>query len=433
MKSRMLATISLAGGMLCGSLGAIATGSVASAADDARTAPRFAEKAGAALAKRKGATAVRFAEQAVALAPRDAVYRALLGRAYLAAGRFGSAAQALTDTLALDPADGRSALNLALAQIATGDWFAARGTLTAHAERIVPADHGLALALAGDPSGGMAMLAEAARDPAATATVRQNLALVLALNGRWVEARAVAAVDVAPDQVDRRLGEWAEFARPGTAAQQVAALLGVTPVADRGQPLQLALAPEPSTPVAAVAWKEAMPAAPSSLALVAPPGTVPPAPSSAAVTGPTGIGPVLVEPSASPAIATGVHFAPYRAIVQALPAVPVRLAAPRAAPAPPVTGSYFVQLGAYPDVASARDGWHRVRRGNARLTNLSPQGVQATVRGVRYYRLSVGGFTRNEALQLCRDLRNRSTRCFVRNHVGERLASWARPIRMASR
>ncbi len=417
MKSRMLATISLAGGMLCGSLGAIATGSVAVAADDARTAPRFAAKAGAAMAKRRGASAVRFAEQAVALAPRDAAYRALLGRAYLAAGRFGSAAQALTDTLALDPADGRSALNLALAQIATGDWFAARGTLTAHAERIVPADHGLALALAGDPSGGLAMLADAARDPAATATVRQNLALVLALNGRWVESRAVAAVDMAPDQVDQRLGEWAVFARPGTAAQQVAALLGVTPIADRGQPLQLALAREPLAPMAAV---------------VASAGTVAPAPSSAAVAAPVEIGAAVAEPSASPAKATDVQFAPHRAIVQPLPTIAVQAAGLRATSAPPVEGSYFVQLGAYPDATSARDGWQRVRRANARLAGLAPQGVQATVRGTRYYRLSVGGFTRDEALRLCRDLRNRSTRCFVRNHVGERLASWAAPIRMAS-
>ena len=152
------------------------------------------------------------------------------------------------------------------------EWVAARETLTAHAARMTDGDRGLALALAGDPAGGIALLSNAARDPAATATMRQNLALALALDGRWVEARTVASVDMSPEQVDARLVEWAGFARPQSAAQQVAALLGVTPAIDRGQPVQLALAaPGDAAPVAQVAVEAVdVPSAPEPAPAVAP-------------------------------------------------------------------------------------------------------------------------------------------------------------------
>ncbi|MEP9400939.1 SPOR domain-containing protein [Sphingomonas sp. VNH70] len=414
MNRRLLLPIGVAAAMLGGALGLVATGTgaVAVESDDAA---RYADRAAAALAKRNGAVAVRFAEQAVALAPQDAVRRALLGRAYLAAGRFASAVQAFSDVLAIDPADGRSALNLALAQTATGDWVGARGTLTAHAERIGAADRGLALALAGDPAGGIALLAQAARDPAATATVRQNLALALALDGRWVEARSVASIDMSGDQVDRRLGEWAQFARPANAAQQVATLLGVTPVADRGQPVQLALAPPPAVPARAAVAAVAPLAAPAAVAT-----------------------PVAVAATDTPQPA--IRFAPRQEIVQALPAqyaqaAPVRTAARAAPPEPrtPATSSYYVQLGAYANVAVARDAWTRLSRRSPALGRMQPQGIHASIGGNRFYRLSVGGLARADAAGLCRDLRAQRARCFVRARAGEQLAQWARPAQYARR
>ncbi|MFX6040683.1 hypothetical protein ABTE96_22175, partial [Acinetobacter baumannii] len=81
------------------------------------------------------------------------------------------------------PDDGRAALSLALAQIATGNWEGARATITAHANHIAPADRGLAIALAGDPAGAVDILTAAARAPEADAKTRQNLALALALAG----------------------------------------------------------------------------------------------------------------------------------------------------------------------------------------------------------------------------------------------------------
>jgi Flp pilus assembly protein TadD len=423
MNTRMLVSIGLATAMLGGSLAMVATGSVAVASSETSQALKFATRATAALTKRKPMLAVQFAEQAVVLESQNASYRALLGRAYLAAGRFASATQAFTDVLALDPADGRAALNLALAQTATGEWVAARQTLEAHAARIAPGDRGLALALAGDPASGMALLAEAARDPAATATVRQNLALVLALNGRWVEARAVASVDMSPALVDQRLVEWAAFARPDHAAQQVASLLGVTPAEDRGQPVQLAL-------------NAANPVLPVALASSDPAPVVDPVADGPAV-------PVAVEMAAVSVPRPAISFAPRREIVQALPAQYARAATVRPTTArremagvtspAPTRGSYFVQIGAYENAGVARAAWQRVSRRVPQLAALSPRGMRASVGGNDFYRLSVGGFARADAASLCSKLHAQGNRCFVRLHAGERLAAWARGTQMAAR
>lgn len=427
MKSHLLASIGLAAVMLGGSLALVGSGTVAVASAEQGAASKFADKAARALTKRQAPQAVTFAEQAVALSPRDATYRALLGRTYLQAGRFASAVQAFSDVLALDPTDGRAALNLALAQTATGEWVAARETLVAHAARIAPADRGLALALAGDPAGGIALLSEAARDPAATATIRQNLALALALDGRWVEARTVASVDMSPTQVDQRLLEWASFARPQFAAQQVAALLGVSPAEDRGQPVQLALVDVPEAAPVATAQAVTEPDAPVTMAAIDPAPVVD-LPDT----------PVEVAAVARPAIT----FAPRREIVQALPesyartvraraAAPIRLAAsPVRAPA---TGNYYVQLGAFDNAAVARTSWRRMTGNVPGLAALAPQGMQATVKGASFYRLSVGGLARGDAAALCGRIRARGDRCFVRTHAGEQLAGWAPPERLAAR
>ena len=91
---------------------------------------------------------------------------------------------------------GKAALNLALAQIAQGQWDVARTTLAEHAEAIPARDRGLALALAGDPNGGVALLIAAARTPDADARTRQNLALALALSGRAAVARRATQMTI---------------------------------------------------------------------------------------------------------------------------------------------------------------------------------------------------------------------------------------------
>ena len=96
----------------------------ATAGASAKKAASEAKDARKAIAKRKAGEAVQHAEAAVANDPANAEYRALLGQAYLLAGRFTSASQALADALTLNPQDGRVALNLALI-VASGAALAA--------------------------------------------------------------------------------------------------------------------------------------------------------------------------------------------------------------------------------------------------------------------------------------------------------------------
>ncbi|MCC2976418.1 SPOR domain-containing protein [Sphingomonas sp. PL-96] len=382
---------------------------VASSVDPERTQTRIdtlTDKAEVAIAEHRGKAAVRYAEQAVALAPADPRYRALLGHAYLQAGRFRSAAQAAGDALALNPRDPRAALDLALAQTALGDWTAARATLATYAEILKPADRGLALALAGDPVGGAVLIGQEARGAAASATARQNLALALALAGHWPDARAVAAVDLAPDEVERRMAQWLQFVRPTTSSEQVASLLGTKAVADAGQPVALALV----QPAVSVAVAEAHVEVP-----------VPPA----------------AEP-AEPAVG-GVRFAARQEIVQPIAArVVVREAAPRAEPrgvrvaASVTAGRYYVQLGAHESAAAAQGAWNSARHRHHDLASLTPYAGETRARGGSFYRLSVGGFARPEAMALCARLRSEGGSCFVREQAGERVADWAAPKRQVA-
>ncbi|MGC6401682.1 tetratricopeptide repeat protein [Sphingomonas sp. FW199] len=420
----------------------IATASSVALSPDAKKAVRIAANAERALLARKHGAAIAQAEHAVALVPDNAAYRSLLARAYLAAGRFDSAAQAFSDALVLDPANGRSALNLALAQTALGQWAEARDTLKTYEAQIGATDRGLALALAGDPDGGVAVLAVAAREPTADAVTRQNFALVLALSGRWREAQAVAAVDLAPAEVEKRLIEWAAFARPATASDQVAALLGVVPIEDPGQPVHLALNAAPSV---ADATAETPPPAPEAPAVETPAPAAEPA---AVVAEP----PVAVAPVADLSMTQGVgpsiSFAPRAEIVQPLPVRTVAAKRPsfmrmdRPAPvagkakpyAAPARGEFFVQLGAFENDAVAKDSWNRLTRRIGALKGMTPSGMTATVNGVSYYRLSIGGFARPDADRLCRDVKRSGGTCFVRSGAGDKLATWFRSgVRAASK
>jgi hypothetical protein len=59
--------------------------------------------------------------------------------------------------------------------------------------------------------------------------------------------------------------------------------------------------------------------------------------------------------------------------------------------------------------------------------------MSASVGSANYYRLSVGGYSRGEAVSLCATVRAKGGRCFVRTALGEQTASWARGPMMASR
>lgn len=410
----------------------------------AKLAAAEAAKAYRALAARKPLVAIGFAEAAVRAAPQDAGYRGLLAQAYLQSGRFQSARDAFADTLSLWPNDARSALSLALVQTASGDWAAARKTLDDHADIIPVVDRGLALALAGDPATAVELLNSAAREPGADAKARQNLALALALAGRWEEARTVAALDVAPDELDRRMTEWASFAHPTNASDQVASLLGVSPIADPGLPVALAL--NARVPAAETASVDAfMPGQVPNAAVEQAPTQVAAAEPVVAV---AAAEPAPVQAEAAPAPAfSSVVFAERREVVQALPtvsstptkAVATTMRRPQVAAiaksaAPVARGDFYVQLGAYENAGVARDGWMRATRKFARFAGQTPLGTEFKAASGTYYRLSVGGFARNDAVSMCAAYRAHGGTCFVRQQAGDKMAQWVQaPRQLASR
>lgn len=448
MKSRAIATLGASALVLTSGLVGVAlmTGTTAFAGGPSESAKAQAAAADAAQARKalgegKAVNAVGFAEAAVQAAPQNQSYRALLGQSYLLAGRFASARDAFGDALALSPNDGRSALSFALAQIANGDWTGARQTLDSHAETIAVADRGLAIALAGDPASAVELLTPAAHAPGADAKTRQNLALSLALAGRWQEARSIAAVDLAPNELDKRMVDWAIFARPAGAADQVASLLKVIPVQDGGQPVALALNARVAAQPVAVAKAE-------------------PAP----VETPVDVAAASVTEAPRPSIV----FGPRQEVVQALPAAPVkpvRMAAkpavakpvvvtklaakpakvmavaatvPAAPVATPAKGKFFLQLGAFESAGVAQDGWKRAVRRFPAFAGQTPSGMTFKTAAGNFYRLSVGGFARADAVSLCQSYRSHGGMCFVREGAGDQNASWvatakSAPKQLASR
>lgn len=389
-------------------------------------AAKSAAKATTALADGNAKAAVEAAENAVSYQPRDPQYRLLLGQAYLSAGRFAAAETSFSDVLTLLPDNARAALNLALAEIALGKRDAARATLTDYADRLSPSDFGLASALAGDVQGGVRILESAIRGGSTDAKTRQNLALSYAMAGNWAAARAMAMQDLAPEDVNNRIGQWASFVQSQTSFDQVASLLGVKPVSDAGQPVNLAL--------------NAVPAETTATAMAAPPADV-------------AMAPVTVSAPIAPTAAfetAAVMPAPIPA-AQVFPQAPKQVIVPASRPAAQFStartqrsveaGKFVVQLGAYQNAAVSKDAWKRLapRYG---LNNFDPANATARVRGANFVRLSVGGFvSRSEAAGVCVRIRNNGGSCFVRGLLNDAPAYWvgrgmpksARPTRLASR
>lgn len=217
------------------------------AANPAPRADVSATQAQAALAEGRVDRGIRLAEQAVQADPRNAAYRAMLGKAYLDAGRFGSAETSFSDAMALGDNSPRTALSLALSLTAQARYGEAAALLNDWEGQIATADLGLALALSGQPERGIHLMGNAIRGGDNTVKMRQNLAYAYAVAGRWREARLMAAQDVPADQVGARMAQWAEMASPDAYQVRIARLLGVPAgVRDMGQPTALALNNSPA-------------------------------------------------------------------------------------------------------------------------------------------------------------------------------------------
>ncbi len=389
------------------------------------------------LEKGDAANAVDYAERAVANTSNDAGFRALLGNAYFAAGRFASAEAAYRDSLTLLPTQSQVALKLVLVTIAQGKTGEAMSLLDQARAMLDPADYGLALALAGDPNGAVAALDAAARQVGADARVRQNLALAHALAGDWTAAREIAAQDVPADQVDARIQQWASFAKPTRASDQVASMVGVTPAAvDPGQPVRLALNAAKDSPRyaengAVPAVTNLAPAAPAAQeAVVAPVEEVAPV-AVAQAPAPLESAPILAAPApVAIAAALPVYVPAVEAVVEApapVEAAPVEAApavAPKAKPAfrraafalgPVAAGRSVVQLGAFSSRANVAAAWNRFAAQYPALQGRAPTTAKVSVGGKTVYRLSVSGFEGGrDANGFCASIKRSGGTCFVR-------------------
>jgi len=400
-------------------------------AGESRATAALADRTRRILAQRDGEGATALAERLVAAEPHNAAYRQLLGQSYLQAGRFASARQAFADALQLDPNDGRSALNLALAMIAGGDGAGARTLLDAHAASIPAADRGLALALGGASGEAVHILTAAAREQGATAKTRQNLALALALSGQWDMARMAASADMAPADVEARMQQWADFVRVGNPAEQVAALLGVRPAVDTGQPITLAINAAPSAVVVADMARALPQSEPAAAPAMAESAAPPPAPVFAAS---KPVVQALVEPLQPAAAPMATGPAPSLTQFAAAPvSAPALLRRAEARQPRRAHGDWNVQIGAFGQEANAQKAWAQLTRQLAGLAEHVPlSGVVHRPEGT-LHRLSIGGLSRAEADALCGRYRGEGGACFVRQQADDRMARWARPgIGMAS-
>jgi Flp pilus assembly protein TadD len=431
-------------------IGAIAVATLGACAGSAHLARAEAHDQGnAALSKRGVEKDVQAAERAVARTPQNPSLRATLGLAYLQVGRFASATTAFDDAMRLGDNSPRTALSLALAKVGAGHGREAVAILDDWRDTIPASDLGLALALAGETTRGVAILTDALRAGQSTPKLRQNLAYAYALDGRWREARTMMEQDIPADQVDRRISEWAMQGRPEDAQKRVASLLGAPIRSDPGLPQALALGnsdtveqlaaeatavqPQPvqqsavareelpaagetavATPVAApsVAVVSAASQVPVETApvYVAPAAPIAPAPEAVAVVQPAETGSFA---SAFVASTTPAPAQESRAQVSAPRTVRVTL--PAAKPVNFRNGSHLVQLGSFSSPEGARRGWGVLASRNPRLREYRMVITPAVVNGKNFWRVAAAGFDAGTAWSMCSTVRNRGGACFAYN------------------
>ena len=159
--------------------------------------------------------------------PSDVGLQARIGKMLLAVNRPGEAAAVLERGVATGKADWKTYSALGSAYDAQGQYDNARQQY-ARALNMQPGalsvqnNLGMSYALQGNLPQAEKILRAALAQPgsAGEPRVRQNLALVIGLSGRFDEARKIASADLPPDQVDANLAFLQEMLnKPNTWAQ----------------------------------------------------------------------------------------------------------------------------------------------------------------------------------------------------------------------
>lgn len=417
---------SIKGGVSAPKIGLIMTTALASVAlsgcstNAAAPAETSFAKAQTALEKGQVNKAITYAEAAVLAEPRNSSFRAMLGAAYLEAGRFNSASTSFNDALELGNEDPRTVLSYALAKTAQGDHAAALSMLNEWQGAINPADLGLAIALAGQPERGVHILTNTLRGGQNTAKVRQNLAYTYALAGNWRAARVMAAEDVPASELDARISDWAANAKPEDYQVRVAGLLNVSPTSDGGQPTYLALSNFPSQQmmVAEAANQApvevaAVPSEAEALAFGTNPQQAVPQVAVAEMTAP----PAKANPAAKPAMRyvsnAVIQNIPAKAASKPAPARVVKAASQRRmAVATGKAATHLVQLGSFNSRAVAEAKWNDFKSKFPQLKGRESVITEAVVNGQTYFRLAAAGFGQSSANQMCSAVKSSGTGCF---------------------
>ena len=449
--STMVVGVTLTG---CGPFGSGSVASSSSKPVSSKDGPVYAKKAEKAMAKGRTVEAISFAERSVAAVGNDAETRALLGQAYLSAGRFSSAERSFLDAMDLGKNDARTILSLALSQLGQGKASKAVQLVEANRQYIPTADYGLALALAGEANSAVDILENAIRSDNVTGRTRQNLGLAYALDGRWKEAKLMALQDMSPATVDKRIMQWAQMARPGAYDMRVASVLNVKPdLTDPGQPERLALNAGAASiaEVASADPQDDYVSEVSSFDRNVPLPAIGPAPrDNSNVDFMAKENNVKVTKVSVPASEPMVSAPITKFVVEnttkpkqktvasvAKPVIEKAAYTPAQSPTPVAAGTHLVQLGAYSSPEAAQRAWGVMTARHKELASFKFASSRTTVKGKTYYRLAAMGFGNiQSANAMCSGLKSSGADCIVRTSVGgnaTRMANKASPRKLASR
>ncbi len=153
------------------------------------------------------ARAVDVLSQIMVVHPDSAELYMVLGRALLKTNSPGPAAQSFSRAASLEPkrAEAWGALGTALDKLdrhADAQMAYEKALAIDPARTVTLTNYGLSLALSGDLPGAEAKLRLAAARPDASVAVSENLALVLGLQGRYDDMRAVTSENATPAIAD---------------------------------------------------------------------------------------------------------------------------------------------------------------------------------------------------------------------------------------